>query len=634
MRYLYSLIFGLLTLQVCAQTQQQLDSMELLIPRKKGEEKVRLLNDLSYYYGQNNAEKAIAFGEQSLQVVKNLNNEALLASTYNDLSMAYYVNGDFQKVVSLNQKALTIRLKLKDTLGIIASESKLGNAYYELTRYKEAQHYFNHAINLAKKIDAQQSLIHLYIGNSLLLEITGFVKEALKMQLDVKELAEKDGNIPVLITCYGNIGSCYRKLGQIEKSRQSYFAAIPLIDKSGTTEQLALVYQGLGVLEREEGNTDLGLRYYKKALSIYEKVGSKTGAGIVSVNIGNCFKDINQPDSAEIYILKGLDLVKNTNSFRQTMLAYKSLAELELSRKNYQKAASYLQLENQYKDSTIIHQGNEVIAEMFTKYEVEKKERQLAESKVRIAENESQKAIWLGVSVSLFLLIVLFVFYFRHKRKLAIHQLARTKHEEHILRQKQLHEQKLNISRELHDNIGSQLTYLISSLDHMIYQEMNNEQLHAKLHELIHFGRITMSELRSTVWAMNLENGTIADFVDRIESLSSKIPVPVKINNEVTEVLVFKSLELLNLLRIVQEATQNTLKYANATAIQINIRPFESGIQLEISDNGNGLVEPNSGGSGLRSMKYRCEEIGGAFEIEGKGGKGTSVSCTFEKLND
>ncbi len=603
--------------------------MERLIPKKKGEEKVRLLNDLAYYYCQLNTKKAIGFGEQSLVIAQKLNNEVLLASTYNDLSMPYLVNGDFPKVVVLNQKALAIRTRLKDTVGIIASESKLGNAYYELTRYDEAQVCYDHAIELARKIKAEQYLLQLYINSGNLLEITGFVKEALKLQQDVKQIAEKEGNIPILITAYGNIGSCYRKLKEFEKARQMYKAAIPLIKKNNSPEQLGMVYQGLGVVERDAGNTDLGLNYYRRALAIYKKVDSKTGAGIVSVNIGNCFMDIQQLDSAEVYLLQGLDLVKNTNSYRQTMLGYKSLAALELKRKNYQQANKYLTFENQYKDSVMLHQGNEVLAEMFARYEVERKERELAESKVRIAENQSQKAIWFGVSACLLFLVILVTVYFRHKRKLVLHQLEQTKQEEQLLRQKQLHEQKLDISRELHDNIGSQLTYLISSMDHMIYQEKANVQLHEKLSELMQFGRTTMGELRSTVWAMNVENGTISDFIDRIESLGAKSPVPFSITRETETEITFKSLELLNLYRIVQEATQNTLKYANAEEIQINIFEKNKQLILEIRDNGNGLVEAHKDGNGLRTMKYRCEEIGGKFEIEGKEGKGTTVRCVF-----
>lgn len=634
MRLAFFGVLFLLPVFAFNQTQHQLDSMEQLIPKKKGAEKVRLLNDLTFYYSQTNAVKAIRFGEQSLKVAQSMNDEALLANTYNDLSIPYLMNGDFQKVVVLNQKALTIRTRLKDTVGIIASESKLGNAYYELTRYKEAQRCYNHAIDLARKIKADQYLMQLYVNSANVLEITGYVKEALQMQLDVKRMAEKENNAPVLITCYGNIGSCYRKLRQFDKAREMYKAAIPLIEKEGATEQMGMVYQGLGVVERDAGNADLGLSYYKRALAIYRKIDSNTGAGIVSVNIGNTYLEMKSLDSAEIYLLSGLELVKNTRSFRQTMLGYKSLAQLELQRKNYKKATEYLQLENQFKDSVIYHQGNDVLAEMFAKYEVEKKERALAESEVRIAENKSQKAIWIGVSVSLFLLIVLVTIYFRHKRKLAIHQLVQTKQEEQYLRQKQLHEQKLSISRELHDNIGSQLTYLISSIDHMIYQEKSNQQLHGKLHELIQFGRTTMTELRSTVWAMNLENGTANDFVDRIESLGARSPVPISVSNTLDPEIHFKSLELLNLYRIVQEATQNTLKYANASEIEVNLNPQYNGFVLEIKDNGNGLVQQTTEGNGLKSMKYRCEEIGGTFEIDGKPGVGTTVSCRFTSISD
>lgn len=630
LRLISTSCFLLFTGVSTAQSQHQLDSMERLISKKKGEEKVRLLNDLTYYYCQKDANKAIKFGEQSLLIAQKLNNESLLASTYNDLSMSYLINGEFPKVVVLNRKALAIRTRLKDTIGIIASESKLGNAYYELARYKEAQIAYDHAIELARKSkEGEKYLIQLYANSANLLEITGFVKEAVKLHLDILKMAEAEQNTGVLITTYGNLGSCYRKLKQFDKSREMYKAAIPLIKKAETHEQLGMVYQGLGVLERDAGNTDLGLSYYQKALRIYEQVGSKTGAGIISVNIGKCFMSIKQLDSAEVYLLKGLDLVKNTRSFRQTMLAYQGLADLELKRKNFQSATNYLKLENQYKDSMAMHQGNEVLAEMFARYEVERKERELAESKVRIAENQSQKAIWLGVSACLFLLIVLVTIYFRHKRKLAIHQLEQTKQEEQLLRQKQLHEQKLDISRELHDNIGSQLTYLISSLDHMIYQEKANVQLHQKLNELIRFGRTTMGELRSTVWAMNAENGSAADFIDRVESLGAKSPIPFTVNSETHSEIAFKSLELLNLYRIVQEATQNTLKYANASEIEINIREHNGELTLEIRDNGNGLAEASKDGNGMRTMKHRCEEIGGKFEVASKPGSGTIVRCTF-----
>lgn len=614
---------------VFSQTQQQLDSLERLIPKKEGKEKVQLLNDLTFYYYQNNADKAIHFGTQALKLAKTLNDNKLLANTYNDFSMPFHMKGDFQKAVELNQNALKIRVKLQDTMGMISSHSKLGSAYYELTQYKKAQEAYNEAIRLAKIKKDENLLLHLYQNSANVLEISGYVEEALRIQQDVQKLAQKSGDVALQINNYGNLGSCYRKLKNYEKAREMYGKAIPLIKKSNKLEQLSMVYQGLGVVEREAGNTDLGLEYYKKAFRIYQQIDSKTGEGIVAVNIGNSYKDLGNFDSAEVYLKHGLDLVKNTQSFRQTFLAYQALAELEIKKKDFEKATEYLKLQSQFQDSVSLHQGNEVLSEMFTKYEVAKKEQELAESEAQIAKNRLYQVIWISISATLFLLFILVFLFFRHKRKLAKEELIRTKQEEQFLREKQLNEQKLEISRELHDNIGSQITYLISSVDNLSYLDEANETLNNQLHNLSDFGRNTMQELRSTIWAMNSEDGNTDSLLSRIESIRNKIPLPIEIQNHLKKTYPLKSMELLNLYRIIQEALQNTLKYADASSIKIRFEENEDKIRLVISDNGKGISPGTPDGNGLRNMRYRCEQIGGTFELKSMKDEGTVVSCTF-----
>jgi tetratricopeptide (TPR) repeat protein len=101
------------SVSVFGQTQAQLDSMERLIPLKKGKEKVLLLNDLTFYYFQSNTDKAIRFGEQSLELAKTLKDKKLLANTYNDFSMPCMTKGNYKKAIELNLKSLAIRLKIR-----------------------------------------------------------------------------------------------------------------------------------------------------------------------------------------------------------------------------------------------------------------------------------------------------------------------------------------------------------------------------------------------------------------------------------------------------------------------------------------------------------------------------------------
>lgn len=629
MKLLLSCILFLCTGLSFSQTQQQLDSLERLIAKKRGSEKVRLLNDLTFYYFRSDAKKAIAFGSKSLKLAKTLNNETLLANTYNDYSMPFLTTGDFQKSVDLNYKALEIRIRLKDTTGMISSYAKLGNGYFELGQFKKAQQSYNKAIYLAKIVGDENTLLQIYQNTANVLEVGGFIKEALKMQLDIHEIAVRTDNKMVQLSNYGNLGSCYQKLNQFDKAREMYLKAVPIAQEINQPEQLAMVYQGLGVVERAAKNTDLGLKYYQQALRLYRKLHSKTGEGIIAVNIGNSFLDLNQPDSASYYLNLGLKLVKETKSYRQILNAYNGLADLELKRKNYQKAAEYLILKNNYQDSVTIFQGNELIADVFGKYELEKHQRALAQSEAKNAKNQLYQAIWVGISAALFLLFVVVFLFFRHKRKIAKEELIRTKQEEHYLREKQLNDQKLSISRELHDNVGSQITYLISSIDNLTYLDEENKNLNSRLHDLSDFGRNTMQELRSTIWAMNTEDGNVETLLTRVESLKNKVPVTIEITNHVKEDHPLKSTELLNLYRIIQEAIQNTLKHAEATLIGIILEKKQNKVSVTITDNGKGIKIKEGNGNGLQNMRYRCEQIGGTFGLTSQENGGTTISCTF-----
>lgn len=630
------LVAGLFFVFTCsiAQTQQQLDSLERLIPSRKGPEKVKLLNDLTYYHFQSNPQKAIKFGEQSLKLAKEINDKKLLANTYNDYSMPFLTIGNFEKVVWLNNKALEIRTQLKDTAGIISSHSKLGNAYFELGRYSDAQSSYNVVIKLAKLTNDEANLMSVYQNSANVLEVSGFVEEALQMQKDVQALARKRNDHNAIIVSLGNMGSCYRKLKNYKQSRACYLEAKELIEKTDDPELLSMVYHGLGATEHDSGNSALGLKYYKKAFVIYRKIDSVIGMGSVAGNIGSVYTALKEYDSASVYLGISLEMALEIKSYEKIASTYQELGEVEKGRNNYKKAMDYFQLESNYKDSVLLHGGSEALAEMFTKYEVEKKERELAENKVQIAEGKLQKLLLIFISVGLGCLILIVVLYFRRKRLQAKEELKNTRKEEKLLREQQLSEQKLEISRELHDNIGSQITYMISSMDNLAYRIAKEDQLNEAVQSLSEFGRSTMKDLRSTVWAMNTEDGSMELLQHKMEDLRLHIPLSLTIRNELTFNPELKAMEMLNLYRIAQESIQNSLKYAEATAFDIHIYQTEKGVTIDFTDNGKGFEwSKQLSGNGIQNMEHRCKQIGASFQINSEVGKGTRISCTLRHLS-
>ena len=200
--------------------------------------------------------------------------------------------------------------------------------------------------------------------------------------------------------------------------------------------------------------------------------------------------------------------------------------------------------------------------------------------------------------------------------------------------QNKLQEQRLRISRDLHDNIGSQLTFIISSIDNLKYgfKDMG-DKLSGKLSSISGFTSQTIYELRDTIWAMNKNNiafedlqARISNFIDKAKIASEKTKFNFDIGSNVNTAHLFTSVEGMNIYRIIQEAVNNALKYSEASEITVNISEVESSFIITINDNGKGFDKENTDvGNGLLNMKKRGRDIGANVEINSSMSNGTAV---------
>lgn len=84
--------------------------------------------------------------------------------------------------------------------------------------------------------------------------------------------------------------------------------------------------------------------------------------------------------------------------------------------------------------------------------------------------------------------------------------------------------------------------------------------------------------------------------------------------------------------QIAREAVMNSLKYAEASTIEVSFGQREDHIELRIHDDGNGFdvaAGPPEGHFGLKMMRERAVVAGGSFDLESASGQGTSVTVRF-----
>jgi signal transduction histidine kinase len=171
-----------------------------------------------------------------------------------------------------------------------------------------------------------------------------------------------------------------------------------------------------------------------------------------------------------------------------------------------------------------------------------------------------------------------------------------------------VHDERLRIARDLHDQLGQDL----SGLGFLIDSGADRAELRAAVADIVRGLRDTLAGLR----ADTVDDLDLADFLARVARRSG-LAVSFSAGQAGPE-----------LVRIAQEAVVNAERHARASAVSVRV---EGGF-VEVRDDGVGLPPrpPAAGHYGLIGMRERAEAAGGALEIESAPGRGTTVRCRVE----
>ncbi len=190
------------------------------------------------------------------------------------------------------------------------------------------------------------------------------------------------------------------------------------------------------------------------------------------------------------------------------------------------------------------------------------------------------------------------------------------------------------ISRDLHDHVGAQLANIITGLSLIDKYNHNKDQRNANrlVNSLQGDAQTTIAQLRDTIWALNQKELDIEVFMSHMKgyfksqtTFSELLKIHYRLEGNVKSRL--SSTQALNIFRIIQEAAQNTLKYAEAKSLTISMSAINGEFLLVITDDGTykGECKRFEGGNGLGNMKKRVEELGGSIEIDTKNGTKVTV---------
>ncbi len=203
-------------------------------------------------------------------------------------------------------------------------------------------------------------------------------------------------------------------------------------------------------------------------------------------------------------------------------------------------------------------------------------------------------------------------------------------------KEKAVQKERDRISRDLHDNVGSQLTNIITCIGLAeIYNKTEKSKADSLLKSLKEEVRETMTQLRETIRALKSNEMSFENFIIELRKVIEKRAnyysgeILLDVDCDSKNKMILKPLQALHLFRIIQEAITNSIKHSGAKNITVKISYKDEMLSISIIDNGSGMKEENFDllyGSGIENMKKRAEEIDAELKIINEQNAGVCIN--------
>jgi two-component system NarL family sensor kinase len=538
--------------------------------------------------------------EKAFLLLQNSNADSLKAKALNGMGHNYKIFGEHKKAVEKVYEALTLYEKNKDSLGIGSALTLLGDIYFQLDQMPKAKDAYEKAMLVLK--NHKSSIIYLSSAHSLAnyYGMKGAFSQALQldeMGIDICNSL----NLPKMKVAFlDNKANCFLYSNQMDSAYYYFNECLKLDLINGNKKQIADTYSNLGQF------------FLMK-------------------------KDLNE---AERQIKKSIEILKEDNLRSNLSKALSILAAIYVQKKEFQKA-NEVNKELVANHKLILEEREaSALAEYKIVYETEKKEARIEvlelENKVRNLKIKQQELqvkrsnyilVLLGVSF-LFVLVIAYFWYHHVKLKSSL--------EKKLIVQETEENERIRMAKDIHDDLGSDLSKINFLSEILSKQSQQTPDLKRYTSLIQETAQKMIDNMRDLIWAMNPKNASLDNLVSRMREhttdyledyqINTTYNIPENIPQKIVTSEAHRTLFL-----VMKEAVNNIAKHSGAKNVHIEIYFSEEDLKIVIQDDGKGFEISETNGNGLKNMKSRIEDLGGAFKVESKLVKGTTI--IFEMQN-
>lgn len=434
-------------------------------------------------------------------------------------------------------------------------------------------------------------------------------------------------------------GEYYTSLHKTDSAEECLNEAASIAVKINRLDIKAEANEGLGKNSIEAKDYSKAVRYLQLVVNDYRHIDT-TIVIDASYYLAEAMYRMKKYNDAETILGAALKAATRRRLKDNALKGYATLAAVYKATGQYAKAMESMEQLNALKDSLVSADKAEAIDIMEIKYQTAQKDKQLANSQLLIALQNSEiarKDMWMFIIAGIVLLLLL------ASAGAYLHTLNRQRHlekENKIVALKAAIQggdvERARLARELHDGVGGMLSTAMIRLSAVwnnsavaAFTESEYTEAMNILHEVGDEIRKTAHNLMPAALIQQSLPDAIAAYCNSLKLKQLKV--------RFQHYGLFDDLSQdykLNIYRIIQELIKNIIQHAKAENAFVQLIRHEDTLIVSVEDDGVGFVEKEcSKGQGLYNIKSRVRSIDGQFTLESKPGCGTSVFIEFKPFS-
>ena len=497
---------------------------------------------------------------------------------------------------------------------------RLGAIYKQNGQIDSSVFYFIQSAKIAEELNDVLSLASTYNQLSLAysdlenysLAITNFDKTIYYYEQckDVRGLADATFNL----------AQVYYQLDSLIVAEKKCQLSLSYRNNLKDTSNNAYNYQLLARIYSEKQNNKMALCYARLASANFNYHKNNTGLIATYIELAEFHQNNQQLDSTKLYLQKSFTLAKVIQNKMWIATSAKAISEQFKLLQRFDSSLVYYEIYTSYQDSLKTLQNAEASINALTQYDTEKKEIELQK---QLAINKTTTFITIsliGLSILLLLIILMLIRNFKQRKKIQ-HKESELQNANALLQGQD--EERERIARELHDRVGSMISTVklhFSNVDKQ-FEELIKAH-HQSYTTALNLLDETYDEVRRI--SHDLDTGLLGKFGLKTAMLqltqvigSTNVLKIVYLDNNLNPEL-YQTYET-DLYRITQELLSNTIKYAQAKEVSIQLSRNNGNLVYSYEDDGKGFAKDNleyAKGMGYRNIDMRVKKMKGQWHLD------------------